>query len=189
MTMSHRGICGNLEKEENEMSFDKEKWHTMQAKRSTAEVELRVASDALKKLAATAFQESLRKGKWVLSYDSTLTPADGAAEDALHEVLAIALNLGYHDSFSICDGVITPDGYTNDGAVTLHMYTSRKGEVEDEFKRLQLDVDLTTFLHNHLYKESRAARSAAMTAQARLRAAEKALADLGLPPFETEECE
>jgi hypothetical protein len=167
---------------------DQAEWSEMQAKRLAAEVEVRVASGALEKLAAKAFQESLRKGKWVLKYDGALGPVDHAAEDALHEMVATAFQLGYHDSFFICDGVITINGYTNDGAITLQMYSHKQGkEVADEFKRLQVDVDLTAFLHSHLYDQLRSARSDLMTAHRKVGVAEKALTELGLPLEEPEE--
>lgn len=163
-----------------------ETWQTLVAKKKSAGDDARAVEKEMATYASSILLASFQQGKWKVSkspYSPSLVPIDKEAEDALEEVLSVALKMGYHDRFTVEDGHVEIHGQVNDGDLTLSLHTGMKpnpGAIQDDLKRLHLDFDLTEFIRGTTKSALEFAERDLSSLQDRIKSLQKTLA--GLPP-------
>jgi hypothetical protein len=131
---------------------DEALWAELVAKKQKREAAVHKVEAAMKKLAASAFREHLKVGKWTLSEGGYLEPSDKEAGDALTRMLAVALKLGYSGSFTISDRLVCVEARVRDDDLSIRVASTKSylpaeaGDVVKDFRRLEVDVDLDAFL-------------------------------------------
>lgn len=168
-----------------------ETWQTLVAKKKNAGDDARAVEKEMRALASTLLLESFKQGKWKVSkspYSPSLVPVDKEAEDALEEVLSVALKMGYHDRFTVEDGEVEIHGQVNDGDLTLNFHTGMKPNpeaIQDDLKRLHLDFDLTEFIRSEAKSALHFAERDLSSLQDRIKSLKETLAGLPQRPPKT----
>lgn len=164
-------------------------WKTLVAKKEEARSALRSIEQEMEAYASVILLESFKKGKWKVGsncYSPGLVPAygDKEAEDALEEILSVALKMGYHDRFTITGiGQTEIHGQVNDGDLSLSFHVGMKPNpkaTEENLKQLHLDFDITDFARDHYENAIDFAERDLDAAQSLVENLKKALA--ALPP-------
>lgn len=164
-----------------------EAWQTLVARKKSAGDDARAVEKEMQAYASSILLESFKQGKWKVSkspYSPSLVPVDKEAEDALEEVLSVALKMGYHDRFTVTgSNHVEIHGQVNDGDLTLNFHTGMKPNpeaIQDDLKRLQLDFDLTEFIRSEAKSALHFAERDLSSLQDRIKSLKETLA--GLPP-------
>lgn len=168
---------------------DQAEWMVLSQEKEALERRLGAIRTRRGEIAGRAMVLHLQAGKWVIRHPY-LKPADMRARLQIDAILSAALELGYHDQFTLystwnkseeVDSGVRLEGRIDDGDVALEiMITPRnmsKALTEDgvaaAMKTLAVDVDLSAFVKMVREEEQGKAQRAldeAQRAVARLRA-------------------